>query len=151
VYTAPRETLLDVPRHREKKRLRRTILIANIFDAVVFSSETPSLLMQCRFGVGRSSQPLRKSEFVRGRGLPLLGRALDSGSLGWSAVRELTRVAVADTEREWLELAQGKTVRQLEELVAGKELGDEPSAPNRPVARRHVTDESLLCSPQHGL
>ena len=35
-------------------------------------------------------------------------------------MRELTRVAVADTEREWLELAQGKTVRQLEELVAGK-------------------------------
>ena len=43
--------------------------------------------------------------------LTLLGRALDSGSLGWSAVRELTRVAVPDTEQEWLELAQGKTVR----------------------------------------
>src|SRR6185295_5003476 len=42
------------------------------------------------------------------------------------------------TEREWLELAQGKTVRQLEELVAGKNPGDEPSAPNRPEARRHV-------------
>jgi hypothetical protein len=70
--------------------------------------------------------------------LPLLGRALDTGSLGWSAVRELTRVAVADTEREWLELAQGKTVRQLEELVAGKEPGDDPSAPNRADLRRRV-------------
>src|SRR6185295_13523589 len=64
--------------------------------------------------------------------LPVLSRALESGSLGWSAVRELTRVAVADTEREWLTLAQGKTVRQLEVLVAGKNPGDDPSAPNRP-------------------
>jgi len=70
--------------------------------------------------------------------LPLLAHALDGGSLGWSAVRELTRVAVADTEQEWLELAQGKTVRQLEELVAGKSPGDDPSAPSRPDARRHV-------------
>jgi hypothetical protein len=36
-------------------------------------------------------------------------------------VRELTRVAVLDTESEWLDLASGKTLRHLEELVAGKE------------------------------
>jgi hypothetical protein len=70
--------------------------------------------------------------------LPHLARALDSGSLGWSAVRELTRVVVADTESEWLELAQGKTLRQLEELVAGKDLGDPPSASNPPAPRQHV-------------
>ncbi len=70
--------------------------------------------------------------------LPSLNRALESGALGWSAVRELTRVAVADNEQEWLDLARGKTVRQLEEVVAGKDLGDSPSAPNRSAARRHV-------------
>jgi hypothetical protein len=70
--------------------------------------------------------------------LPQLARALDGGSLGWSAVRELTRVAVPDTEDEWLALAQGKTVRQLEELVGGKEPGDPPSSPNRPSARARV-------------
>jgi hypothetical protein len=53
-------------------------------------------------------------------------------------VRELTRVAVAETEAEWLELATGKSLRQLEELVAGKRLGDAPSAPPDPAALRHV-------------
>ena len=52
--------------------------------------------------------------------LPALARALEKGELNWSAVRELTRVAVAQTEREWLEVARGKTVHQLEALVAGK-------------------------------
>lgn len=33
------------------------------------------------------------------------------------------------TEQAWLEVAQGKTVRQLEELVAGRREGDTPDAP----------------------
>ncbi len=70
--------------------------------------------------------------------LPNLARALETGSLGWSAVRELTRVTVADTERAWLELAHGKTVRQLEELVASKHPGDDPSAPSPAPARPRV-------------
>jgi hypothetical protein len=70
--------------------------------------------------------------------LPRLARALDAGSLSWSAARELSRVAVADTEQEWLEVARGKTLRQLEELVAGKRLRDEPSTASRPEATRHV-------------
>jgi len=52
--------------------------------------------------------------------LPALARALAEGSLHWSAVRELTRVAAPGTEHEWLEAADGKSLRQLEELVAGK-------------------------------
>jgi hypothetical protein len=55
-----------------------------------------------------------------------------------SAVRELTRVAVQETEREWLDAARGKSVRQLEELVAGKRFGDTPAAPSDPSLRRHV-------------
>ncbi len=70
--------------------------------------------------------------------LPNLAHALSTGSLGWSAVRELTRVAVADTEQAWLELARGKTVRQLEELVASKNPGDEPSAPSPAPVRPRV-------------
>jgi hypothetical protein len=45
--------------------------------------------------------------------LPVIAHALESGSLNWSAVREVTRVAVAETEGQWLEVASGKTVRQL--------------------------------------
>ncbi|MEO8178518.1 MAG: HNH endonuclease [Deltaproteobacteria bacterium] len=70
--------------------------------------------------------------------LPRMAQALEQGALHWSAVRELTRVAVAETEREWLEVARGKSVRQLEELVAGKCPGDDPSSPHQPAARRHV-------------
>jgi hypothetical protein len=90
------------------------------------------------FGYGpRSTQEkLRVAEALEA--LPSLTRALETGLLGWSAARELSRVAVADTEQEWLELAQGKTVRQLEELVAGKRPGDEPSALGLPSARRQV-------------
>ena len=42
------------------------------------------------------------------------------GELCWSAVRELVRVAIAETEKEWTEAAKGKTTRQVEELVAGQ-------------------------------
>src|SRR5688572_23500370 len=70
--------------------------------------------------------------------VPCVASALQTGSLGWSAARELTRVAVAENEQQWLELAQGKTLRQLEELVSGRRPGDDPSAPALPPATRHV-------------
>ena len=61
--------------------------------------------------------------------LPRLARALETGALSWCAVRELTRVAVAETEPAWLDAARGKTLRELEALVASKAPGDEPDAP----------------------
>lgn len=70
--------------------------------------------------------------------LPAFERALSEGELSWSAVRELTRVAARGTEQQWLELARGKTLRQLEELLAGKRHGDEPSAPPDLSVQRHV-------------
>ena len=85
----------------------------------------------------RSTQEkLRVAEALEA--LPAMARELEGGALSWSAVRELTRVAVAETEREWLGVAYGKTVRQLEELVAGKSPGDDPSSAQRTSARRHV-------------
>jgi 5-methylcytosine-specific restriction endonuclease McrA len=53
-------------------------------------------------------------------------------------MRELTRVAVPETENAWLQLARGKTVRQLEELVAHKSPGDDPFTSFTPTPRRHV-------------
>ncbi|HEU4576699.1 MAG TPA: HNH endonuclease signature motif containing protein [Polyangiaceae bacterium] len=64
--------------------------------------------------------------------------ALEQGQLGWCAARELTRVAVRETEVGWLQAARGKTVRQLEQLVAGKRRGDAPSDKPDPRAVRHV-------------
>jgi hypothetical protein len=70
--------------------------------------------------------------------LPALARALDEGVLSWSALRELTRVASADTEHEWLEFSRGKTVRQLADVVAHANPGDRPDSPRTPGPRRHV-------------
>src|SRR3984885_6019784 len=70
--------------------------------------------------------------------LPAIAQALANGGLNWSAARELTRVAVAETESAWLDVARGKTVHQLEALVAGKSPGDGPSSVGRRDAPRHV-------------
>jgi hypothetical protein len=85
----------------------------------------------------RSTQEkLRVAEALEG--LPVIAQALEEGSLNWSCTRELTRVAVAQTEREWLEVARGKTVHQLEALVTGKAPGDGPCSPSDGSARPHV-------------
>src|SRR6188768_2281129 len=83
------------------------------------------------FGYARRStqEKLRVAEALEQ--LPAIAEALETGSLNWSCARELTRVAVAETEREWLEAARGKTVHQLETLVAGKAPGDTPSLPSQ--------------------
>jgi hypothetical protein len=70
--------------------------------------------------------------------LPHLGRALETGALSWSAARELTRVAVPETEPAWLDAARGKTLRELEALVASKAPGDEPDAPPAELPRPRV-------------
>src|SRR5688572_16105698 len=90
------------------------------------------------FGYGRrcTQEKLRVAEALER--LPAMALALDEGALSWSAVRELTRVAAVETERAWLEVAYGKTVRQLEELVAGRNEGDTPDSPPDRSARRHV-------------
>src|SRR5262245_34250397 len=54
----------------------------------------------------RSTQDkLRVAEALEN--LPALDRALSGGELNWCAVRELTRVAIQETEREWLHFAKG--------------------------------------------
>jgi hypothetical protein len=74
--------------------------------------------------------------------LPLLEDALERGELAHSAVRELSRVAVPDTEAAWLEAAQGKCLRQIEAMVSGHRPGDLPDDPTEPrLHRRTITLE----------
>ena len=92
-----------------------------------------------------TQEKLRVAEALEG--LPRLARALETGALGWCAARELTRVAVAETESAWLEAARGKTLHELEALVANRSPGDAPDAPaperSRPrVLRFEVTPET---------
>jgi hypothetical protein len=70
--------------------------------------------------------------------LPRTAEALAGGAVNWSVVRELTRVAIAETEDEWLQAAQGMTVRQVEALVNGRSPGDLPSSPSNPEVKRYV-------------
>jgi hypothetical protein len=70
--------------------------------------------------------------------LPELASALDAGHVGWCAVRELTRVAVPETQGAWLDAARGKTIRQLEQLVATKSPGDTPETPSTHQPRSRV-------------
>ncbi len=74
--------------------------------------------------------------------LPLMADALEDAELAHSAVRELSRVAVPETEAAWLEAARGKSLREVEAMVTGHKPGDLPSDPTEPrFHRRTITIE----------
>src|SRR4029078_809105 len=54
------------------------------------------------------------------------------------AVRELTRVATAETETAWLAAAQGLVANQVERLGAHHHPGDRPEDPTAPDLRPRV-------------
>jgi hypothetical protein len=70
--------------------------------------------------------------------LPLLHDALARGEQSYSAIKELTRVAVAKTQAEWITAARGKNVRQIEELVASRRRGDLPTDPPVPDLKPQI-------------
>src|SRR5690606_9632426 len=70
--------------------------------------------------------------------LPALAEALETSSLCWTAVRELTRVATPETERQWLAAARNQTVRQVERMVSGLARGAKPGDRKDPEAQKHA-------------
>ncbi len=70
--------------------------------------------------------------------LPELAHALETGSLHWTTVRELTRVATPETERQWLAAAQGRKVREVERMVSGLPRGAEPGDAKDAEAEQHA-------------
>jgi len=58
--------------------------------------------------------------------LPAVRAALAAGAVTFSAVRELTRVATADTEQAWLDAIANLTAREVEQCVRGHKPGDHP-------------------------
>jgi len=78
--------------------------------------------------------------------LPLIAEALEHGELAHSAVRELSRVAVPDTEAAWLEAARGKSLREIEALVSGHKPGHLPTDETEPRLRRKML--TLEISPE---
>lgn len=61
--------------------------------------------------------------------LPEFGAALAQGDLSLCGARELLRVLKPETQEAWLERVKGKTVREIEALVAGHKPGDLPTDP----------------------
>jgi hypothetical protein len=70
--------------------------------------------------------------------LPELTRALREGTVSWSAVRELARVATPETERQWLAAAKGRTVHEVERAVFGRKRGARPSDEADASEQRHT-------------
>src|SRR5687768_16834974 len=70
--------------------------------------------------------------------LPELAEALRSAKLNWSVVRELSRVAVPETEQEWILAVCRKTAREVERMVSGLAPGDRPADRRRPESVRHI-------------
>jgi hypothetical protein len=87
-------------------------------------------------GLGSVSERLRVAREVEE--LPGIKSALCAGDINWSTVRELTRVAEPDTEGDWLEVARGRTCREVESLVSGLARGDLPGARKRREKQRHL-------------
>ena len=81
------------------------------------------------FGYDRRDAHERLRVAERLEVLPLVSNALKDGNVRWSAVREITRVAVPNTEAEWLDTAQKNTVREIERMVRGRQPGDLPTDP----------------------
>jgi len=67
------------------------------------------------------------------RSLPRIEAAFIAGGLCYSRVREVTRVACAETEQSWLELARKLDMRALERRVAGS-TASAHSTPEQPSA-----------------
>ncbi len=63
--------------------------------------------------------------------LPKLEAAMNNG-LPHSAVRELTRVVTDQNEQTWLDAVRGKTVHEIESMVAGRGKGSDPEDPPHP-------------------
>ena len=60
--------------------------------------------------------------------LPKLAAALEAG-FPHSAVRALTRVCTNDNEQKWLDGVRGKSVHEIESMVAGRARGADPADP----------------------
>jgi len=70
--------------------------------------------------------------------LPKLDAAFANGERCFSAVRELTRVATAETEGKWLAWSEGKSIRDIERGVVGHAKG---ALPDDPVDHENLLED----------
>ena len=114
-----------------------------LFRRLGYSSMIEYMERELHWGPHAAKERLR---VVRELGdLPLIAEQFRAGELCFSAVRELSRVATAETEEKFLAQARGKTARDVERMVAGLKRGDEPGADPDParIKKRVVLEVSI--------
>ena len=95
-----------------------------LFRKKGFSSATQYALIRHQIPKRKTRELLRISRALEE--LPLIDVAFSEGRLSWSAVRELTRVATADTDKDWLDAALENSLTQIERLVSCATPGERP-------------------------
>src|SRR5262245_39416893 len=84
-----------------------------------------------RYAVDRLGIPLSTAKDLLAAGrvlseLPGCDEAFCSGRIGWSKLRLLARIAVPETEKEWIAKAEALTFEDLQRAMAGLAKGDRP-------------------------
>jgi len=139
-------------RLREYTRHRSALDAAELFDLVraeqlrlhvVFGYVTLYEYMERVLGYGPHAARERMRVARALVALPETTTALARGALTYSAVRELTRVALPETEAAWLAAAEGMVANQIERLVAEHRPGDRPDDPADPDLRPRVVRLAL--------
>jgi hypothetical protein len=139
-------------RLREYARYRSSLDAAEAFDLVraeqmklymFFGYVTMYEYMERVLGYGPHAARERMRVARALTALPETTRALARGDETFSAVRELTRVATAETEDEWLASTKGMVSHQIERAVAQHRQGDRPQDPKRPDLRTRVVRVEL--------
>ena len=139
-------------RLREYTRHRSALDAAEAFDLVraeqlkiyfQFGFATVYEYMERVLGYGPHAAHERMRVARALAALPETTIALARGALTYSAVRELTRVATAETEADWLARVDGLAANQIERLVAGHQPGDRPDDPTHPDLRPRVVRVEL--------
>ena len=113
-------TLASLAREEGALRLRLGQLLEVMGRGAVFDLGFSSL---GAYAVERCERSVRWVEAARClarrvEGLPALRRSVALGKVSWTMAELLARVATPDDEARWLELAEGRTVRQVRVLVA---------------------------------
>ena len=130
-------TLASLARDEAALRLRLGQLLEVIGRGAVFELGFSSL---GAYAVERCERSVRWAEAARCLArrleqLPQLRRAVAMAKVSWSMGELLARVAAAENEGRWLELAQGRTVRQMRVLVAEAMAGAPEAAANERAGR----------------
>ncbi len=120
--------------HALGRALRRAVR-ARVWEALGMATIVEYAERHAGLSPRQTEERLRVATALEG--LPLLDAALAQGQLHFSIVREVSRIAMAHTEGEWIERVRGLASLEVARLVTGRVPGDRPDDPTRPEARRH--------------